>query len=327
MLNASAESIRNEAATNDAHYVANSTKIREYLNAGLATQTLREQDNNMNVALADCTPPSMPRMMVKVPIAFHDEILYGKQPCLRDIACFFQAKKGTNHFNRIANAYVICMQVRLTLALINVLLDENVLNILKILRRLIQELSISDIRVLYLDKIVALGEINEHLKEFKQTTITACPLRCKQGGTSAFYQGRKSYRTECTSADTLSTNLAHRETLVPSKSGKRYRKWLAPIVIELDWPPEKIHPQYRRRFGIEYRYRIARHVLAMSTSCNAVVRFFLLIVDMALLFPLEFLYGKFVHFLSPCFRRVDGACLRFRYFTRMPPLRPMISNM
>lgn len=317
VLKASAESSSIEAASNDLQNVADSNTIREYLNAALDIQALREQEKEMNAALADCIPTSMPRTKVEVAIDFHDEPFYGKQPSLREVTCSGQAKKGTTHFIRIASAYVIWRQVRLTLALRYVLPDENTLDILKILLARLQELGFGEIRVLYLDKGFASGGIIEHLKERKQPTIMACPIRGKYGGTRALCQGRKSYQTEYTFTDGTSTNLVLKATLVPDKSGKRRRKWLAFVVIELDWPPEKIHHQYRRRFGIECSYRIMRRVRAMTTSRNPAVRFFLLAVGMILVNAWVFLRWEFARLLAPGFRRVEETRFRFHRFTRL----------
>jgi putative transposase len=317
LLKASAESSSIEAASNDLQGAADSNTIREYLNAVLDIKELREQESEMNAALAECIPESMPRTKVEVAIDFHDEPFYGKQANLREVTCSGQAKKGTTHFIRIASAYVIWRQVRLTLALRYVLPDENTLDILKILLNRLQELGFRKILVLYLDKGFASTKIIDHLKERKQPTIIACPIRGKEGGTRALCHGQKSYRTDYTFTDGTSAPLALKATLVPDKSGKRRRKWLAFIVIELDWPPEKVHHEYRRRFGIECSYRILRRVRAMTTSRNPAVRFFLLAVGMILVNAWVFLRWEFARLLAPGLRRVDEARLRFYRFTRL----------
>ena len=317
VLKASAESSSIEAASNDLQETADSNTIREYLNAALDLQPLREQEKEMNAALADCIPASMPRTKVEVAIDFHDEPFYGKHPDLREVTCSGQAKKGTTHFIRIASAYVIWRQVRLTLALRYVLPDENTLDILKILLARLEKLDFDKIRVLYLDKGFASGEVIEYLKARKQPTIIACPIRGKQGVTRALCQDRKSYRTEYTFTDGTSATLALKATLVPDKSGKRRRKWLAFIVIELDWSPEKIHHEYRRRFGIECSYRMMRRVRAMTTSRNPAVRFFLLAVGMILVNAWVFLRWEFARLLAPGLRRVDETHFRFHRFTRL----------
>jgi hypothetical protein len=62
--------------------------------------------------------------------------------------------------------------------------------------------------------------------------------------------GRGSYLTPYTFTDGTPASLAVVATLVPDKSRKRRRKWLLYIVIHLDWSPDKIYVNYRRRFGI-----------------------------------------------------------------------------
>jgi hypothetical protein len=316
VLKASAERSSVEAACNDLQDVADSNTIREYLNSALENQALREQEIEMNAALAECIPNSMPRTKVEVAIDFHDEPFYGKGAGLREVSCSGQAKKGTTHFIRIASAYVIWRQVRLTLALRYVLPDENALDILKILLKRLQELGFRQIRVLYLDKGFASTKIIDYLKERKQPAIVACPIRGKDGGTRALCQGRKSYRTQYTFTDGTPATLTLKATLVPDKSGKRRRKWLAFIVIDLDWTPEKVHHEYRRRFGIECSYRLLRRVRAMTTSRNPAVRFFLLAVGMLLVNAWVFLRWEFARLLAPGLRRVDESRLRFHRFTR-----------
>src|SRR4030065_1645119 len=106
----------------------------------------------MNTARAESMPETMPRGKVEVAITFHDEPFYGKGAALRSVTCSGQAKKGTTHFIRIATAYVIWRQVRLTLALRYVLPDEPALDILQFLLNRLQELGFRQILVLYLDK-------------------------------------------------------------------------------------------------------------------------------------------------------------------------------
>jgi putative transposase len=317
LLKASAESSSIEAASNDLQGVADSNTIREYLNAVLDIQELRQQENEMNAALAECIPASMPHTQVEVAIDFHDEPFYGKQADLRAVTCSGQAKKGTTHFIRIASAYVLWRQVRLTLALRYVLPEESALDILKILLHRLQELGFHRVLVLYLDKGFASTKIIDYLKIQAQPAIIACPIRGKAGGTRALCQGRKSYQTEYTFTDGTPATLALKATLVPDKSGKRRRKWLAFIVIELDWPPEKIHHRYRRRFGIECSYRSLRRVRAMTTSRNPAVRFFLLAVGMILVNAWVFLRWEFARLLAPGLRRVDETRFRFHRFTRL----------
>ena len=149
------------------------------------------------------------------------------------------------------------------------------------------------------------------MKARRQPAIIACPIRGKQGGTRALCQGRKSYRTDYTFTDGTSAILALKAALIPDKSGKRRLKWSSFIVIELDWTPEKVHHEYRRRFGIECSYRMMRRVRAMTTSRNPAVRFFLLAVGTILVNAWVFLRWEFARLFAPVLRRVDESCFRF----------------
>jgi putative transposase len=111
--------------------------------------------------------------------------------------------------------------------------------------------------------------------------------------------------------------LALKASLVPDKTGKLRRKWLAFIVIELDWSVEQVYQQYRRRFGIEGSYRLLRRVRATTTSRNPAVRFFLLAVGLVLENCWVFLRWEFARLKARGPRRVEEARLRFHRFTHL----------
>jgi hypothetical protein len=249
VLKASAERSSIEAACKDLEETAGSNTIRDYLHDALQITALREQEGEINATLADSIPKAMKRNDLEVAIDFHDEPFYGKQEELLKVTCRGKAKEGTTHFIRIATAYVIWRQVRLTLAVHYILPEEEKLDILK---QLLERLGVLGFtfRVLYLDKGFAMTPIIEYLTERKQSTIIACPIRGKSGGTRALCRGRKSYLTDHTFTGGTQVRMAMFASLVPDKAGKRRRKWLAFILICLDWSPEKIHHQYRRRFGV-----------------------------------------------------------------------------
>jgi hypothetical protein len=120
-----------------------------------------------------------------------------------------------------------------------------------------------------------------------------------------------------TFTDGTHTNLALVATLVPNKSGKRRRKWLAFIVIQLPWQPQQIYARYRRRFGIECSYRSLRQVRAHTTSLNPALRFFLLAVGLVLVNTWVFLRWMFTRLIAPGPQRVDPRRFRFHCFTRL----------
>jgi hypothetical protein len=316
LLKASAENSSIEAACSDLVDVADSNTIREYLNAALPIAQLREQEAEVNAALAESIPVSMNRTGLELAIDFHDEPCYAKQEALRQVTCRGQAKQGTTHFIRTASAYVIWREVRLTLAVRYVLPEESTLDILKFLLAQVRNLNFSS-KVLYLDKGFANGLVITYLTEQKQPTIIACPIRGKTGGTRALCQGRRSYRTDYTFTDGTNAELALLATLVPDHTGRRRRKWLAFIVIHLDWSPRKIYRRYRRRFGIECSYRLMRSVRAKTTSRNPTLRFFLLGIALIMLNTWVFLRWEFARKPGPGPRRVDLDRFRFYRFSRL----------
>jgi putative transposase len=316
LLKASAENSSIEAACSDLVDVADSNTIREYLNAALPIAQLREQEAEVNAALAESIPVSMNRTGLELAIDFHDEPCYAQQEALRQVTCRGKAKQGTTHFIRTASAYVIWREVRLTLAVRYVLPEESTLDILKFLLAQVRNLNFSS-KVLYLDKGFANGLVITYLTEQKQPTIIACPLRGKTGGTRALCKGRRSYRTDYTFTDGTNAELALLATLVPDHTGRRRRKWLAFIVIHLDWSPRKIYRRYRRRFGIECSYRLMRSVRAKTTSRNPTLRFFLLGIALIMLNTWVFLRWEFARKPGSGPRRVDLDRFRFYRFSRL----------
>src|SRR5262249_40231477 len=151
LMKASAECSSLEACCADLEGVADSNTVREYVNRAIGIERLSEQEAAANRALAGCIPESMVRKGVEVAIDFHDEPFYGKQGATGAVTCAGQAKKATSHFVRIASAYVIWRQVRLTLAVRYVLPDEEALQVLQNLLTRLKQLDF-EAKVLYLDK-------------------------------------------------------------------------------------------------------------------------------------------------------------------------------
>jgi hypothetical protein len=304
LFKASAESSSVEATCADLERVA----------IGMAR--FREHEQQLNAALGSCIPQAMPRIGIEIAIDFHDEPFYGKGAEMRSVTVRGLAKKGTTHFVRIATAYVIWRQVRLTLALRFVLPGETALETLEFLLQHLKKLGFSS-KVLYLDKGFASTAILRYLTNQQQPAIIACPIRGKTAGIRALCQGAGSYRTVHTFTDGTRASLALKASLVPDKTGKRRRKWLAFIVICLDWPMEKIYQEYRRRFGIECSYRMVRRVRATTTSRNPALRFFLLGLGLLLLNAWVFLRWTFARLLAPGPCRVNEPLFRLHRFTRL----------
>jgi putative transposase len=317
LMKASAECSSLEAVCADLEEVADSNTLREYVNQALPSDELSAQEEQANRALAECIPESMARQGIEIAIDYHDEPFYGKQEATRAVTCSGQAKKGTTHFVRIATAYVIWRQVRLTLAVHYVLPNEEALEVLKILLQRLKKLGFSA-KVLYMDKGFAATPIVNYLTtEAKQPAIIANPIRGKTGGTRALCCGRSSYTTAYTFTNGTSATIAMKASLVPDKTGKLRRKWLAFLVILLDWSPDKIYQEYRRRFGVECSYRILRRLRATTTSRNPVLRFFLLSLGLILTNVWVLLRWEFARLLTTGPRRVDENLFRLHRFSKL----------
>ena len=315
LIKASAERSSLEAVCADLKETADSNTIREYLNQALPIQKLREQERQVNNALVSCTPNDLVRTDIEIAIDFHDEPFYGKQEDTRQVTCSGQAKKGTTHFVRIATAYIIWRQVRLTLAVRYVLPGETTLEILKFLLKRLKELGFKA-KVLYMDKGFASTDSIQYLTTQRQAAIIACPIRGKKGGTRALCRGRSSYLTQHTFTDGTQADMALKASLVPDATGKLRRKWLAFILILLDWNPDKVYEEYRRRFGIECSYRMLRRVRASTTSRNPSLRFFLLGIGLILVNAWVFLRWTFSRLMKRGPQRVDVSRFRFDRFTK-----------
>lgn len=275
LLKAAAQGSSIEAVCADLSEVADSNTLREQLNEALDVTALRQQEAEFNLALSSAIPADMPRGGLEVALDLHDEPFYGQSPELRTYTCKAQAKQGTSRFFRIASAYVIWREVRLTLALTYVLPEDDLCQVVERLLQRLQHLSLHA-TVLYLDKGFCSGPVIRLLRQRQQAAIIACPVRGKRGGTRALCQGNRSHRTVYTFADRTTVDLVAVATLVPDKTGHKRRKWLLFVVLGLDWTPAQVYRKYRRRFGVECSYRLLRQARARTTSQNAALRFFLL---------------------------------------------------
>lgn len=276
LLKAVAEGSSLEAVCADTCGGVAGNTLREQLNAALDVREVRAHEAEMNRALQAAIPPGMPRGGLEVAIDTHDEPFYGKTPALRAYTCKTRAKDGTTRFFRLASAYVIWREVRLTLALTYVLPEDRLPQVVEKLLNQLQQLGLHA-TVLYLDKGFCSGEVIDYLQGIRQAAILACPIRGKTGGIRARCHGRGSYTTDYTFTDGTTARLALVDSRVRDpKTKRKQRKWLAFVLVCLDWTPRQVFIKYRRRFGIEASYRMLRQVKVLTNSRNPALRFFLL---------------------------------------------------
>jgi IS4 transposase len=152
------------------------------------------------------------------------------------------------------------------------------------------------------------------LQAQRQPAVLACAIRGKTGGTRALCKGRKSYRTTYTFTDGTVAYVAMVATLPRGRDGRRLRKWLMFVLVELDWSPRTCKSRYRRRFGIECSYRQGRQVRIITNSMNPALRFFCLGLTLVLVNVWVSLRWTFARQLGRGPRRVDPDRFRFHRF-------------
>jgi len=256
--------------------------VRGYLNEQIKTDDLLSLEQQVNQALVAGLPRCLWKTPIEVAIDLHDEPFYGHSPELLAYTCGGEASKGTTRFFRLATAYVIFKDMRLSLALLFVKTSDSLPDIVAALLRRLRRLRFK-VRRLYLDKGFCTIPILRYLAEQNWPAILACPIRGKKGGTRALCQGQKSYLTQHTFKSqphgaytapvaVVRTFTTHKRR----KRGSRRLQWLVFVVLNSQLPARQVRKLYRRRFGIETSYRCMRQVRAWTTSRNAALRFLLL---------------------------------------------------
>lgn len=313
LMKAASEGISIDAACRDLVGSASGNTIRELLNEQLTVKELSEQEKAINEALAARLPEQVRQAKLTAAIDEHDEPCYGKSEALVEYSCRGRAKAGTTHFFRIVTLYVIYRQLRLTVAVAFVRpTDETVAVVQKLLQRS-RQLKLR-FKVLYLDRGFCNTTVISYLKRLKQPSVLACPIRGKRGGTRHLCRGRKSSRTTYTFSTGLTVQMAVVATLVPGKDGKRRRKWLLYVLVNLDWSPQTVYRNYRFRFGIESSYRILRRVRIKTSSRNPALRFFLLGFALLLVNLWAFLRWFVARIPGPGPHRLDPVRFQFQTF-------------
>ena len=298
-----------EAVCNDLQNVSDSNTIRGYLNDQIQADDLSLLERQVNKALVEGIPACVWSKRREIAFDCHDEPFYGHSPLLLQFACRGEAHAGTTRFYRVATAYVIVKDLRVTLAVLFVRPEDTLPEILASLIRRVRILGIKIAR-LFLDKGFCSIPVFRYVQASGWQAILACPIRGKKGGTRALCQGKRSYRTQHTfrsaeygefTADVVValTFTSHKR----SKRGKRRRQWLVYVVFRCDdCSLRLVRRVYRHRFGIESSYRCMRQVRAWTTSRNPALRF--------LLIALGFILLNLWLELRWCFARIFGGGTR-----------------
>jgi len=263
--------------------------IRGYLREQLRVEDLPKLERQLNAALAEKIPARAWRQARDVALDFHDRPYYGKTSQEKGLWVRARAKDGTTRFYRIATAYVMVHDLRVTLAIHFVRPGEKTV---KVVKTLLHQVKKRQIRVerLFLDKGFGNIAVMAYLTHQGLSTVIACTIRGKTGGTRALCQGRKSYRITHTfhgeGGLSFTANLVVCRAFTTAKRTKRLKPrlvWLVYILINLDLAPKAVRRLYRRRFGIETSYRCSGQVRGWTTSNNPAYRFVLMALAFVLL--------------------------------------------
>jgi len=271
-----------ETVCNNLDQMVDGETIRGYLNAQIRVDNLHSLEQDINRALVAGLPRRLWKTKLHIAVDFHDEPFYGHSSELVVHTCRGEAREGTTHFFRLATAYVIFKDMRVTLALLFVHPEDETSELVAALLRRLRILGLKIAR-LYLDKGFCGIPVIRYIQEGGWPAILACPKRGKQGGTRGLCQGRASYQTEHTfksnayGSYTVPITLARTYTSRKrSKRSERRAVWLVFVVLNCSLAPNSVRQCYRRRFGIETSYRCMGHVRAWTTSRNAALRFLLM---------------------------------------------------
>jgi hypothetical protein len=271
-----------ECVCNDLDGMVSGETIRGYLNEQIKVDDLCDWEQRVNQALVAELPRRLWKTKLQVAIDLHDEPFYGHSAELLDFTCRGPAKKGTTRFFRLATAYVIFKDMRVTLAVLFVRPEDQLPDLVAALLRRLRILGLK-IRRLYFDKAFCTVPVLRYVEECGWSAILACPIRGKTGGTRGLCRGRASYHTQHTFKSQKYGDYTAPITVVRtytsrqrSKRGKRRATWLVFVTLNCTLTPKSVRKCYRRRFGIETSYRCMRQVRAWTTSRNAALRFLLI---------------------------------------------------
>ena len=126
-----------ETVCNDLDDMVDGETIRGYLNEQVKVDDLHSLEQQVNQALVAGLPKRIWKSTLEIAIDLHDEPFYGHSPGLLSLTCGGKASKGTTRFFRVATAYLIFKDMRLTLGLLFVRPEDELSEIVAaLLRRL-----------------------------------------------------------------------------------------------------------------------------------------------------------------------------------------------
>lgn len=281
-----------ETICNDLATAPTSETVWSYLNDQLAPAIIQVLRRDCNRALASQLPAWLRDHPKEVAIDLHDAPYYGKDDDPDNPDCWIcrgEARAGTTRFYRCATAYVMHKDVRFTLAVEFVHPQDDLIQIVKRLRRRVNALKIG-VKRYYFDKgFCSIPVLRGLLADPGLSALIAAPIKGKPDGqgTRALCHGRHSYRTTHTfrSADygELTVPVMVVRTHCQRHDGTQQWEWLVYVLLNVpDLTPRQVRKAYRRRFGIESSYRLLEQVRGRTTARNAALRFLWMAIALVL---------------------------------------------
>lgn len=276
-----------EATCHDLAAAPDSNTIRESLQAQLPRDGIAELERECNRALASQWPHWLWSQPLQVAADLHDECYYGaaEDDDPDSWVCRGEKRNGTTRFYRCATLAVIHPRMQITLAVVFVPPDTELVTVLQKLLKYVWSRGLR-LSCLYADKQFCTIPVLRYLQtQTALAAIIAAPRRGKAGGLHGLCHGRGSYRTEHTFA-----SKAYGQLTVPvgvvrafkEAHGHRTGTWLVYVLLRVTAPLRQVRESYRRRFGIDTKYRCMEQVRARTTSKNPAFRFFLMGVALVL---------------------------------------------
>ena len=281
LVTAAARGSTIEATCRDLQDAPDSNTIRESLQAQLPREEIAELERECNRALRSQWPHWLWSQPLQVAADLHDECYYGEaeDDDPDSWVCRGEKRNGTTRFYRCATLAVIRQRMQITLAVVFVPPAADLVTVLQKLLKYVRQQGLR-IGCLYADKQFCTIPVLRYLHT--QTTlaaIIAAPRRGTTGGLNGLCHGGGSYRTEHTFA-----SKAYGQLTVPvgvvrafkEDHGKRTGTWLVYVLLRVTASLRQVRESYRRRFGIDTKYRCMEQVRARTTSKNPALRFLLM---------------------------------------------------
>ncbi len=264
-----------------------SNTVRGYLKAQLTLDQIADLQERCNRALRSQWPHWLWEHPLDVAIDLHDEPYYGEpedgQP--DSYVCRCQKREGTTRCYSCATICAIRNRQQVQLAVVFVRPTDDLVDLVQTLVKYVRSKGLR-IGCVYADKEFATIPVMRYLlTETRLAAIIAVPRKGDEGGVNALCHGPVSYRTTHTFA-----SRPYGELTVPvgvvrafkEEHGKRSGTWLVYALIRVAMPLHRVRETYRRRFGIDTKYRCMEQVRARTTSKNPALRFLLMAVALVL---------------------------------------------